>query len=192
MDKADIRSVMRAKRRLVGQEARLEYARTISELLDTELADAQTIAVYLALEQEIPLDPFIKSSTAKGKMLCVPAWYESKRTYGLAALGTAPDFQGEAPKLVEGKFGVLEPRPAIPVDPAKVDAWIIPGLAFTKDGWRLGYGGGFYDRLLADARPGSRKLGVAYPFQILPDLPLEGHDIRLDAVIATQVNGLPS
>jgi 5-formyltetrahydrofolate cyclo-ligase len=57
------------------------------------------------------------------------------------------------------------------------------GLAFTRDGRRLGYGGGWYDRLLADAPRGAEMLGVAYSFQVVEDLPAEPHDITLTAVV---------
>jgi 5-formyltetrahydrofolate cyclo-ligase len=61
--------------------------------------------------------------------------------------------------------------------------WIVPGLAFTKDGRRLGYGGGWYDRLLASARKDALRIGVAHEFQVLGDLPNEPHDILLNRVV---------
>ncbi len=67
--------------------------------------------------------------------------------------------------------------------PERVDLWICPGLAFTRDGKRIGFGGGWYDRFLAQARPDALKLGVAYPWQVVADLPEEPTDIRLDGVV---------
>jgi len=64
--------------------------------------------------------------------------------------------------------------------------WIVPGLAFTRTGARLGYGGGWYDRLLAGADPSAVLLGVAYPFQMVEELPSELHDIRLTDVVVAE------
>lgn len=78
-----------------------------------------------------------------------------------------------------------EPQPgAYPdVAPAEVDLIVVPGLAFTRSGLRLGRGGGYYDRLLAQLSPRCMKIGVCFETQIVPELPIEPHDIRLDAVI---------
>lgn len=67
---------------------------------------------------------------------------------------------------------------------SEVDLWICPGLAFSERGDRVGFGGGWYDRFLAKAKSGSRKLGVAYSFQIIPFVPSVSHDIKLDKVIS--------
>ena len=80
-------------------------------------------------------------------------------------------------------MGIMEPVDAEIVPAKEVYGWIVPGLAFTRDGRRLGYGGGWYDRLLADAPKDAVKLGVAHSFQIVEDLPTEPHDIRLAAVV---------
>jgi 2-amino-4-hydroxy-6-hydroxymethyldihydropteridine diphosphokinase len=64
-----------------------------------------------------------------------------------------------------------------------VDLWICPGLAFTPDGKRLGFGGGWYDRFLSAAKPTSRSYGVAYSFQLMDSLPQGDWDCRLDGVV---------
>ena len=70
--------------------------------------------------------------------------------------------------------------------PEEVEVWVCPGLAFTLDGKRLGFGGGWYDRFLASANSGALKLGVAYPWQIVDDLPQEPTDVKLDGVVYVQ------
>ena len=64
-----------------------------------------------------------------------------------------------------------------------VDVWLVPGLAFTRNGKRLGHGGGWYDRLLADAPKDALKIGIAHAFQVVDDLPGEPHDILLSKVV---------
>lgn len=71
---------------------------------------------------------------------------------------------------------------------AEVDVWVCPGLAFTAAGDRTGFGGGWYDRFLREAKPSARKYGVAYRFQLVNELPREPHDILLDEVLVEGVS----
>jgi 5-formyltetrahydrofolate cyclo-ligase len=87
--------------------------------------------------------------------------------------------------LVPGAFGILEPRadsPIVPID--EIDAFLCPGMAFDRQGGRLGRGKGFYDRLLSQARTDAHKIGVAFPSQIVPNTHCEAHDIPMDEVIS--------
>ena len=81
------------------------------------------------------------------------------------------------------------PAEAEIVRPQDVSVWIVPGLAFTEDGKRLGYGGGWYDRLLAATAGNALKIGVAHAFQLVDDLPSEQHDILLDRVVSAGLIG---
>ena len=171
---------MRTRRRGVAPEARARVSRLICErLLARPLGSA--VAVYLAGPDEVDLTAFIEAARARGVRLLAPRW--TGETYLLAELrGLSPDC------LRAGPHGILEPR-----DPGdgglRPTAWIVPGLAFTRDGRRLGYGGGWYDRLLASAEPTARTVGIAYAFQVVDDLPSEPHDIRLtDVVCADSVS----
>jgi 5-formyltetrahydrofolate cyclo-ligase len=69
------------------------------------------------------------------------------------------------------------------VDPLTLDVVVVPGLAFTPDGRRLGQGGGHYDRFLARLRPSCVTVGAAYAEQLVEDLPTEAHDVRVDLVV---------
>lgn len=90
-------------------------------------------------------------------------------------------------ELLPGAFGVREPAasPAHAVVPDALDLILVPGVAFTAEGARLGRGGGFYDRLLASLPAHACKIGVCFDSQILPELPLEPHDHHV-AFIATE------
>ncbi len=85
-------------------------------------------------------------------------------------------------ELAPGAFGVREPRADIAhaVAPEMLDLLLVPGVAFLRDGERLGRGGGFYDRLLSGLLAHTRKIGVCFDAQILAELPLEPHDQRVD------------
>lgn len=73
-------------------------------------------------------------------------------------------------------------------EPASFDLVVVPGVAFTERGDRLGRGGGWYDRLLPQLRDDCATVGVAFDVQVLPELPVEPHDARVDVVVTeTQV-----
>ena len=176
-EKSARRAEMRRLRRDVPPDARARVARLVSDrLLSMPLGAA--VAVYLAGADEIDLADFITASLARGVRLLAPRW--TGADYALAELrGLSPEF------LRTGPHGIREPRE--PGDGGlSPTAWIVPGLAFTRDGRRLGYGGGWYDRLLAAAGPAARTFGVAYSFQVVDDLPSEPHDVRLTGVVVCE------
>lgn len=97
--------------------------------------------------------------------------------------------RNHAGDLEPGSFGILEPRPHLPaVEVADIDVFFCPGLAFDRRNHRLGRGKGFYDRMLAGARPDAVRIGVGFPCQIVEDVWPEAHDQQMDLVFC----GLPS
>ncbi|MDA7537730.1 5-formyltetrahydrofolate cyclo-ligase [Akkermansiaceae bacterium] len=85
-------------------------------------------------------------------------------------------------ELLRGSFGIREPSEGEPVNPLEIDTIICPGLAFTKNGARLGQGGGFYDRFLAQV-PQANIYGACFTEQVVPKLPLDQHDLTVTRVI---------
>ena len=180
--KEDIRREMRARRKALTPEERERASKAICEKLASILGTAETsgdlgvIAVYLASPDEIGLADFIREALGRGLAIVSPRW--NGNTYDLAKIMSLAEKD-----LRRGPMHILEPAEADIVEPKDVAAWIVPGLAFTADGKRLGYGGGWYDRLLSSARSDSLKIGVAHGFQVVGDLPSEPHDIRLDRIV---------
>jgi 5-formyltetrahydrofolate cyclo-ligase len=87
-------------------------------------------------------------------------------------------------ELVPGPVRALEPPPgALAVNPGEVDLVVVPAVAFDAQGHRLGRGGGYYDATLAVLPPRCFRAGLAFDLQIVPSLPLEPHDARVDAVV---------
>ena len=180
-----VRRQMRTRRKALTPEERERAAQAICAKLRGDSAIAEAIdpfdgggalAVYLASPDEIDLSDFILEMLKGGVKIVAPRW--NGETYELAKVKGLSDAD-----LRRGPMNILEPAEADIVKPADVEVWIIPGLAFTKDGKRLGYGGGWYDRLLASASKWAHKIGVAHEFQIVDDLPNEPHDIKMDAVV---------
>jgi len=85
-------------------------------------------------------------------------------------------------RLARGAFGIMVPpdtEPAIAYE--EIDIVVLPGLGFDREGWRVGYGGGFYDRLLSQSH--AMTVGFAFDCQILPSVPTECHDERLNMIV---------
>ena len=90
-------------------------------------------------------------------------------------------YSGKA-DLQEGAFGIMEPCGELFTDYEAIDVAIIPGMAFDRHGNRLGRGKGYYDRFLPLLPTRVFKIGVCFPFQLLDDIPMEEHDIKMDVV----------
>ncbi len=183
--KSELRRAMKAQRKgMTAAEKstadaaiceKLKARRDIGVMADT-LNFVGALAVYLASPDEINIDPFIEYMLRAGVEVVAPRW--NGETYELAKLKGLDE-----KNLRLGPMGIREPVDADVVEPKEVSAWIIPGLAFTRGGKRLGYGGGWYDRFLASAPKDAAKIGVAYSFQIVDDFPAEPHDIPLTDVV---------
>ena len=178
---------MRALRKALQPEERQRASNVVCVKLarDEEIAavinplsKGGAVAVYLASPDEIDLSDFIRKMLDRGVKVASPRW--NGETYDLARLKGL----GEGDRR-RGPMNILEPAEAEIVAPQDISVWIVPGLAFTKNGKRLGYGGGWYDRLLAATARNALKIGVAHEFQIVDDLPSEQHDILLDRVVTS-------
>ena len=166
---------MRLRRKAASARERADASAAVCAKLEA-LGKSAVVAVYLASPDEIDISPYIRRMLLHKVRLVAPRW--NGEDYDLAEL------KGLEPRhLRRGPMGILEPLEGCFVQPQDVSLWVVPGLAFTRDGRRLGYGGGWYDRLLAAASKDSVKLGVAYSFQIVDALPTAPHDVRLTAVV---------
>ena len=137
---------------------------------------ARTVLLFFPLASEPDISPLLADALAAGKLLALPRFnaatngYEAVRVCDLAR------------ELVVGPFQVREPVAACPVVALnRLDLALVPGLGFDARGHRLGRGKGHYDRLLAGFT--GMKIGVAFDFQIVAEVPCEPHDVALDAVV---------
>ena len=168
--KADLRKRMRMVREMVDDRLMrsVQLWAALAEL--PEYAAARSVMAFIGMKGEPDTEPLAARLAVEGKRLLVPR-VEGGRLVVVAA---------EGPMAVSA-FGVSEPQgPAI--EPSEIDFVVVPGLAFTPDGRRLGYGGGFYDRFLPTvAAPNA---GVCFTEQLLDEIPTEPHDIRVQRVIS--------
>ena len=175
--KTEIRRDISAILRLPPDVRAEKSARLCEAITESEAwRNARAVAIFAPQPREPDVE--MLWSRAAGKSFAYPRVVEGRldlfRVDSLFAL--AP-----------GAFGVREPAadPANAISPDMLDLILVPGVAFTQGGARLGRGGGFYDRLLAGLVPRTCKIGVCFDSQILPELPLEPHDQHLD-FIATE------
>lgn len=117
---------------------------------------------------------------APGRIMLFESLPSEPETASWSAWCRAEGWQVFVPE-VDG--AALRVRPG-DLDPLLLDVVVAPGLAFTRDGRRLGQGGGHYDRFLARLRPDALTVGVCFAEQLLDDLPTEPHDVRLDHVVS--------
>ncbi len=153
-------------------------SRAICDLLVASVAWRASLAalVFVPLPSEPDIFPLLTDALATGKLLTLPRFNAAANAY------EAVRVCDPVRELVVGPFQVHEPVAACPVVALnRLDLALVPGLGFDARGHRLGRGKGHYDRLLAGFT--GMKIGVAFDFQIVTEVPREPHDIALDAVV---------
>jgi 5-formyltetrahydrofolate cyclo-ligase len=143
----------------------------------------RAVAVYDAQPFEVPLADFVLELSGRGVTVVFPRVIEGSRELVFHAMGDA---------WAKGPFGIREPASHSPVRAiTDIDVFLVPGVAFTRDGRRLGRGGGYYDATLARRGPHAQAIGVVFDCNVVNDLPTEPHDVKMD-FIATELGVLPS
>lgn len=138
--------------------------------------ESMTVFVYVSARSEVKTSGIIKKALESGKKVCVPRVIPRVRMEAVPVADLKEDLQ-------MGYFNIMEPKPHLQPVEEVPDLVIVPGLLFDRKGFRLGYGGGYYDKYLTRLKPDSRTIGIAYSLQITDELPVEEHDIRVMTVI---------
>ena len=175
MDKKQLRSIIREKKRAMTPEEIREKSRILMEkLLKTELYQkAHTVYGYLCYNQEVQTLPILAKALEAGKRVAVPKVYgEEMRFLYLEDLS----------RVAPGFGGIPEPIADSPVAEDPHALVLMPGLAFDPQGHRIGYGGGFYHKFLAH-EPEHPTVALCYDFQVLPHLDTQEFDIPVDLVL---------
>ncbi|MEH7414133.1 5-formyltetrahydrofolate cyclo-ligase [Neobacillus drentensis] len=146
---------------------------------DVDWEKAKTIGIYVSRQPEVDTYQIIRKAWEQGKQVVIPKC--SPKDKGLA-FRTLTDFS----QLESIYYGLLEPIETLTteINAEEIDLIIVPGLAYTRTGYRLGFGGGFYDRFLSEY-PG-KTLSLAFNQQIIPNFPIEDHDIPVSKIITNE------
>ena len=176
VEKADLRRVARERRETLGARDRSEWSREICARARElpEYRDADVVACYVSIGAEVATRALLQAALLDAKRVAVPV--SDLRAHRLD-LARFDGFHG----METGAFGVREPRPVVKVDAKGVDVVFVPGLAFDARGHRLGYGRGYFDRLLAGTS--AARVGLAYEAQLVDRVPDERHDIPVEVVV---------
>ena len=178
LGKDAIRSAMRQKLRGLDGAQRADWSAAIlNSILSSESwRSAKSVLLFVPMVDEPDLWALAPQCLADGKALALPRFARPKGEYE-SALVTDLDRD-----LQPGQYGIKEPGPHCPAAPVnQLDLILVPGVAFAPGGHRLGRGKGFYDRLLQGVC--GVRMGVAFDFQIVDQLPIAPHDERLNLIV---------
>jgi 5-formyltetrahydrofolate cyclo-ligase len=172
MDKKEIRKNIKSLRLSLSLEEKNQAASNVFSRLEelNVFQSAEAVLLYYSLPDELPTPEFLKR------------WSGKKKIYLPRVVGNDLEILPYDENLLNtGAFNIEEPTGDNSVPITDIDLVIVPAVAFDENGYRLGRGKGFYDRLLAGSNV--IKIGVGYEFQLLPSLPIEPHDVPMDVII---------
>ena len=144
-------------------------------------AAAGCVMFYVDVRSEVRTRQALPAALASGKQVVVP-WCNDAGELTLFRLQ-------DLGELSQGAYGILEPHQRLRGDPAKLvdvadlDLVMVPGVGFDRRGARMGHGKGYYDKLLAGARPDCPLVALAYECQMFDEIPVMDHDVFMDAVV---------
>lgn len=178
--KSEIRKTILARRRV--REHRTEASLQIADRLRSlrEWRNAREVLMYVDIHSEVITQPLLEEAIAIRGSAVVP--YCQDGSLVLARI-EHPD------ELAPGMFGVLEPVPGVRESPARrvadseIDLVLVPGVAFDSDGGRLGYGKGYYDRLLGRMPDETIRIALAFECQLVEQIPREDHDMLMHVIV---------
>jgi 5-formyltetrahydrofolate cyclo-ligase len=175
-----IRRAVLARRDALTSETRDACSRAITArfwaLADS--AAARTLLVSLSVGSEVSTRTLVAEARQRGLRVAVPVTLAAERRL------LAVEYPGDE-RLEPGPFGIPQPRAdaRVPVPVDRLDLIVVPGAAFDARGNRLGWGAGYYDRLLAGRRAAAPVVALAYECQIVPAIPSEPHDVPMDVLV---------
>ena len=173
-DKKAVRQRVRAAIAALESTTKSEASARIMEQIAAlkPVCEAKVVALFSSLADEPQTATLIDHLRLAGVRIVMPR-----------IEGSEMEFYDIDEGLQLGSFGILEPTTATPITPQEIDAMVVPGVAFTREGARCGRGKGFYDKYLSHNGFRAYTIGVCYACQIVDELPTEEHDKTINTVI---------
>lgn len=178
MRKQDIRKIIKRKRQELNRNIKADLdIKIMNNFFNSEyIKQSNVVFIYVNMESEINTINIINKLFHMGKRVAVPKVLPGTREMVALEIKSLSDLNES------GAFGILEPDMTKKDVGNEVDLIILPGLAFDKRGYRIGYGGGFYDRFL-EAHNEVKRVSLCYNFQIIENVPYEEFDEAVDTII---------
>lgn len=144
-----------------------------------EWMEASTIAITVSKAPEVDTFQIIRKGWEQGKRMVVPKCEPKSRQLNFRKLKRFSELESVY-------YGLLEPivSETESINPDEIDLVVVPGLAFSNEGYRLGFGGGYYDRFLANYQ--GNTVSLAFENQIIPEVPVESHDIPVRKIVSSE------
>ena len=182
-DKKILRKEILEKRNNINLVKKMEMDKKILEQFyeSKYYKEAEKIFIYISYDSEINTKVIINRALKDKKKIYVPRTEFKTRHMDAVEITTLDN-------LIESKYGILEPKTEEPhIDPNEFDLIVVPGVAFDRNGGRMGYGAGFYDRYFKKINEENIdkiiKLALAYELQILDKVPMDAKDVPVDYII---------
>lgn len=149
----------------------------IDKIINTDIyKQSKVVFIYMDFNKEVMTSQLIKRMLSEKKRVVIP--YTDTINTELI-----PSEITKQADLKLNSFGYYEPVSIMPVDPEEIDLVIVPGVVFDKQLNRIGFGKGYYDKILIKLKPSAVKIAVAHEFQVFELIPTEEHDIKMDMII---------
>lgn len=178
MDKKALRSQIKEQKRQMTAHQIESASQRLTELFvaTEQYRQAKTVYGYLPYNQEVRTTGLLQHALQEGKRVAVPKIYGDEMRF---------IYLDDLSLVEKSSFGIPEPIADEPVADDPTALVLMPGLAFTKRGDRMGYGGGYYDKFLAN-EPHHPTVALCYDFQIVDRIPTDDHDIPVDIVLSAK------
>ena len=183
--KKEMRRRIRALRESLSEEEQaLRSEQVIARLMAMAIAMADKVAsrhvfaLYYPTRNEVDVRPLVKELWRRNKTVLFPRISPVTNLMEFRQVHSFDDF-------TVGPFKLMEPAESCPIcAPELIEVVIVPGVAFDLQGYRIGFGGGYYDRFLPVLKQGAVKIAPVFEFQIVEDLPHEAHDQKVDWLVS--------
>ena len=174
--KRALRREVLAERDALASDDRTARSEAIAErfLELTEVADAETALAFWSFGSEVETAPLIARLRSRGTTVALPR---------IEGNDVVPVVATPGARMSATSFGAMEPAEGRVLDVAELDLVVVPGVAFDRSCGRVGYGGGYYDRLLGERRTGAAAIAIAFGLQVVDRVPSGAIDRRLDGVV---------
>lgn len=177
-EKSEIRKIMKEKLSSLSKPLYEHFSYLIAQRLfqDSDWKEAEMIGITVSNPPEVDTFQIIRKAWDEGKRVAIPKCCPDTKTMEFRTLTAFNQLESVYYGLFEPIKGLTEK-----VEPSQIQLLIVPGLAFTKNGYRVGFGGGYYDRYLQHYN--GKTLSLAFQMQLMDTLPFEKHDLPVGKII---------